>query len=114
MINNDKQETASSSPTLSTSGSTSGATALSHTTQNAADYLSQLLKDKKQLQAFPNVFSHVDRLLDDEIAEIRGNLFQIAGCEKKPLVLPDPEGSVIQKTEKVYVPSKEHPEVCIL
>lgn len=29
------------------------------------DYLTQLLKDKKQLAAFPNVFNHIERLLDD-------------------------------------------------
>lgn len=35
------------------------------TTQSIADYLAQLLKDRKQLAAFPNVFHHVERLLDD-------------------------------------------------
>lgn len=35
------------------------------TTQSIADYLAQLLKDKKQLAAFPNVFIHVERLLDE-------------------------------------------------
>lgn len=30
-----------------------------------ADYLAQLLKDKKQLAAFPSVFIHVERLLDE-------------------------------------------------
>lgn len=35
------------------------------TTQSIADYLSQLLKDRKQLAAFPNVFIHVERLLDE-------------------------------------------------
>ena len=34
-------------------------------TQSIADYLAQLLKDKKQLAAFPNVFVHMERLLDD-------------------------------------------------
>ena len=34
-------------------------------TQSIADYLAQLLKDKKQLAAFPNVFVHLERLLDD-------------------------------------------------
>lgn len=34
-------------------------------TQSIADYLAQLLKDKKQLAAFPNVFIHVERLLDE-------------------------------------------------
>lgn len=35
------------------------------TTQSIADYLAQLLKDKKQIAAFPNVFLHVERLLDE-------------------------------------------------
>ena len=34
-------------------------------TQSIADYLAQLLKDKKQLAAFPNVFIHMERLLDE-------------------------------------------------
>lgn len=29
------------------------------------DYLAQLMKDKEQLAAFPNVFIHLDRLLDE-------------------------------------------------
>jgi protein quaking len=33
--------------------------------QSTADYLAQLLKDRKQLSAFPNVFLHIERLLDD-------------------------------------------------
>lgn len=37
------------------------------TTQSIADYLAQLLKDRKQLAAFPTVFTHVERLLDEGI-----------------------------------------------
>lgn len=36
-------------------------------TQSIADYLAQLLKDRKQLVAFPNIFIHVERLLDEGI-----------------------------------------------
>ncbi|CAD6995021.1 unnamed protein product [Ceratitis capitata] len=36
-------------------------------TQSIADYLAQLLKDRKQMAAFPNVFNHVERLLDEDI-----------------------------------------------
>lgn len=32
---------------------------------NTAEYLAQLLKDKKQIAAFPNVFLHLERLLDE-------------------------------------------------
>lgn len=42
---------------------------------------------------------------------MRSSLFQINGVEKKPLLLPEAEGPVIQKQEKVYVPVKDHPEV---
>ncbi|XP_018365802.1 PREDICTED: protein held out wings [Trachymyrmex cornetzi] len=80
------------------------------TTQSIADYLSQLLKDRKQLAAFPNVFIHVERLLDEEIAKVRASLFQISGVKKEPLVLPEPDGDITTLTEKVYVPVKEHPD----
>jgi protein quaking len=77
--------------------------------QPTADYLAQLIKDRKQLAAFPNVFIHLERLLDDEIARVRANLFHGNG-EKKPMILPDAEGQLLQRSEKVYVPCKEHPE----
>ncbi|XP_026759537.1 protein held out wings isoform X4 [Galleria mellonella] len=79
-------------------------------TQSIADYLAQLLKDRKQLAAFPNVFMHMERLLDEEIAKVRASLFQINGVKKEPLVLPEPDGIVTTLTEKVYVPVKEHPD----
>lgn len=34
-------------------------------TQSIADYLAQLLKDRKQITAFPNMFMHVERLIDE-------------------------------------------------
>merc|ERR1711994_518885 len=79
-------------------------------TQSIADYLAQLLKDKKQLAAFPNVFIHMERLLDDEIGKVRGNLFQINGYVKEPLILPEGSGPPVIHSEKVYVPVKEHPD----
>ncbi|XP_037081473.1 protein held out wings-like isoform X2 [Pollicipes pollicipes] len=79
-------------------------------TQNIADYLAQLLKDRKQITAFPNVFLHVERLLDEEIVKIRGSLFHISGNTKQPLELPEPQGTVVTLTEKVYVPIREHPD----
>lgn len=46
-----------------------GNAGLPHTVQantaSIADYLAQLIKDKKQLGAFPNVFLHVERILDE-------------------------------------------------
>lgn len=56
-----------SSPSSSASSAGGGAAVPpnGNNTQSIADYLAQLLKDKKQLAAFPNVFLHVERLLDD-------------------------------------------------
>jgi protein quaking len=79
-------------------------------TQSIADYLAQLLKDRKQLAAFPNVFMCVERLLDEEIAKVRASLFQINGVCKEPLKLPEPEGSTVELSQKVYVPVKEYPD----
>ena len=50
--------------TASAPGS-AGSMSNSTNTQSIADYLAQLLKDKKALAAFPNVFLHLERLLDD-------------------------------------------------
>lgn len=33
--------------------------------RNTPEYLAQLLKDKKQLQALPNVFIHTEKILDE-------------------------------------------------
>lgn len=46
-----------------------------------------------------------------EIGKVRGNLFQINGTEKKPMVLPDAVGAAVNLSEKVYVPVKEFPDV---
>jgi protein quaking len=48
-----------------------------------------------------------------EIGKVRGNLFQINGTEKKPMVLPDAVGAAVNLSEKVYVPVKEFPDVRI-
>ena len=74
------------------------------------EYLSQLLKDKKQLAAFPNVFHHLERLADDEISKVRVALFQFE-FTKDNVTLPDAEGDFTVHTEKVFVPAKEHPDV---
>jgi len=73
------------------------------------EYLAQLLKDRKQIQAFPNVFIHVERLLDEEINKVRGSLFHFT-TNKEPLTLPEPVGPVVSMSEKLFVPAKEHPE----
>lgn len=48
-----------------------------------------------------------------EIGKVRGNLFQINGTEKKPMVLPDAVGAAVNLSEKVYVPVKEFPDVSV-
>ncbi|CCD67595.1 RNA-binding protein asd-2 [Caenorhabditis elegans] len=90
------------------SGSANGVST-SQQQQYSAEYLSQLLKDKKQLAAFPNVFHHLERLADEEINKVRVVLFQ---CEfsKESAPLPDAEGDSTVHTEKVFVPAKEHPD----
>ena len=45
---------------------------------------------------------------------MRGNLFQINGNEKKPMVLPDAVGAAVNLSEKVYVPVKEFPDVSLI
>lgn len=78
----------------------------------SADYLAQLIKDKKQLNAFPSVFIHVQRLIDEEINKVRQSLFQLNDVVhlNEPLELPEPEGELVQLQEKLYVPVGEHPE----
>ncbi|XP_062575804.1 KH domain-containing RNA-binding protein qki.L-like isoform X1 [Saccostrea cucullata] len=78
--------------------------------RNTPEYLAQLLKDKKQIQAFPNVFVHLEKLLDEEINRVRLQLFHHKGNGRIPLELPDPIGPVQTVSEKLYVPVKEHPE----
>jgi hypothetical protein len=48
---------------------------------------------------------------DSEINRVRSTLFQITGNEKKPLMLPDPDGPVVSKSDKILVPIDKHPEV---
>ena len=50
-------------------------------------------------------------VLFTEIGKVRGNLFQINGNEKKPMVLPEAVGVAVNLSEKVYVPVKEFPDV---
>jgi len=49
-----------------------------------------------------------------EIGKVRGNLFQINGTEKKPMVLPEAVGTAVNLSEKVYVPVKEFPDVSLI
>lgn len=48
-----------------------------------------------------------------EINRVRSTLFQINGSEKKPLQLPEPEGPVTSKSDKIYVPVDKYPDVSL-
>jgi len=72
------------------------------------EYLSQLLKDKRQLAAVPNMFMHIERLLDQEINKVRVNLFNLSTRPKMELPEPNGEKKIFQ--EKVFIPVQQHPE----
>uniref|UniRef100_UPI00358E5238 KH domain-containing RNA-binding protein QKI-like isoform X2 n=1 Tax=Myxine glutinosa TaxID=7769 RepID=UPI00358E5238 len=80
------------------------------------DYLIQLMNDKKALTTLPNfcsVFTHLERLLDEEISRVRRAMYDETvsnSGEKRSLQLPAPTGPIVQLHEKLYVPVKEHPE----
>ena len=93
------------------------------------EYLSQLLKDKRQLAAVPNVFIHLERLLDQgssshrsstfsisrflsEINKVRVNLFNLSTRPK--MELPEPTGEKKIFQDKVFIPVQQHPEVSSL
>ncbi|XP_005100976.2 protein quaking-B [Aplysia californica] len=77
--------------------------------RNTPEYLAQLLKDKKQIQALPNVFIHTEKILDEEINRVRLSLFHHQG-KRETMDLPEPIGPVVQLQEKLFVPVKEYPD----
>jgi hypothetical protein len=100
----------STSPTLSPLTSTSPpATQTDPSLTDNPEYLSQLLKDKRQLAAVPNMFMHIERLLDQEINKVRVNLFNLSTRPKMELPEPNGEKKIFQ--EKVFIPVQQHPEI---
>ncbi|CAI4222862.1 unnamed protein product [Auanema sp. JU1783] len=73
------------------------------------EYLAVLVKEKKQLEMFPNAFQHADRLVEDEIARVRVALFQTDFVIDE-VDLPEPKGEVVTVTEKIYVPIRDYPD----
>ncbi|XP_068183512.1 protein quaking-B-like isoform X2 [Antennarius striatus] len=78
------------------------------------DYLMQLMNDKKVMNNLPNfsgVFQHLDRLLEEEIYRVRRDLYTptLKGAERSG-ELPDAVGPNVQLQEKLFVPTKEHPD----
>lgn len=80
------------------------------------DYLMQLMTEKKLMSSLPNfcgIFTHLERLLDDEINRVRKDMYNetVSGLiESNPLDLPEPVGPVVHVQEKLYVPVKEYPD----
>jgi protein quaking len=77
---------------------------------SSPDYLAQLLKDRKQMQAFNNVFIHLGRILEEEICRVRESLFHQQVISKEPLHLPEQFGQVVVLSEKLFIPVKEFPD----
>nr|XP_032829418.1 protein quaking-like [Petromyzon marinus] len=86
------------------------------------DYLMQLINDKKLMASLPNfcgIFTHLERLLDEEISRVRKDMYVEslsggagggAGGGGRP-ELPEPEGAVVTLQQKLYIPTKEYPDV---
>ncbi|XP_036811018.1 protein quaking-A isoform X1 [Oncorhynchus mykiss] len=80
------------------------------------DYLMQLLNEKKLMTSLPNlcgIFTHLDRLLDEEINRVRKDMYNDTAngpIEKQPLELPEALGPIIHLQEKLFVPLKEYPD----
>lgn len=80
------------------------------------DYLMQLLNEKKLMTSLPNlcgIFTHLERLLDEEINRVRKDMYSdsVNGLvDKHPLELPEPVGPIVHLQEKLFVPVKEYPD----
>uniref|UniRef100_A0A6I8RWU0 QKI, KH domain containing, RNA binding n=1 Tax=Xenopus tropicalis TaxID=8364 RepID=A0A6I8RWU0_XENTR len=81
------------------------------------DYLMQLMNDKKLMSSLPNfcgIFTHLERLLDEEISRVRKDMYNDtlngSNNEKRTSELPDGIGPIVQLQEKLYVPVKEYPD----
>ncbi|XP_061553275.1 protein quaking-A isoform X4 [Phycodurus eques] len=80
------------------------------------DYLMQLLNEKKLMTSLPNlcgIFTHLERLLDEEINRVRKQMYSdtVNGLvDRHPLELPEPMGPMVYLQEKLFVPVKEYPD----
>ncbi|XP_033967015.1 protein quaking-A isoform X1 [Pseudochaenichthys georgianus] len=80
------------------------------------DYLMQLLNEKKLMTSLPNlcgIFTHLERLLDEEINRVRKDMYSdtVNGLvERHPMELPEPLGPIVHQQEKLFVPVKEYPD----
>lgn len=94
------------------------------------EYLAELINDRKILATFPNMFVHVERLLDlgnfentknrfffckffyAEINRVRNHLFNILSRPK--VNLPTAEGEKKIYEEKIFIPTQLYPDVSSL
>ncbi|XP_056153235.1 protein quaking-B isoform X2 [Lampris incognitus] len=95
-----------------------GETEVKDRPKSSPDYLMQLMNDRKVMSSLPNfsgIFTHLERLLDEEIGRVRKDMYNDTlnggvsdGRECKEL--PEAIGPVAQLQEKLYVPVKEYPD----
>ena len=76
--------------------------------KDKATYLKELLADKIRLSQIPNVFIHVEKMLDEEIARTRALLFETT--ETQPLRLPNEAGKSVIITKKIIIPQQAYPD----
>ncbi|KAM8913588.1 protein quaking-A isoform 3-T3 [Spinachia spinachia] len=80
------------------------------------DYLMQLLNEKKLMTSLPNlcgIFTHLERLLDEEINRVRKDMYSDSAnglVDRHPIELPEPLGPIVHLQEKLFVPVKEYPD----
>ncbi|XP_020501775.1 protein quaking-B isoform X2 [Labrus bergylta] len=83
-------------------------------TRPSPDYLMQLMNDKKLMSSLPNfcgIFQHLERLLDEEISRVRKDMYiDTLNSSGRISKLPEAVGPIIHLQEKLYVPTKEHPD----
>ncbi|XP_041644779.1 protein quaking-B-like isoform X2 [Cheilinus undulatus] len=83
-------------------------------TKPGPDYLMQLMNDKKLMNSLPNIcgiFQHLERLLDEEISRVRKDMYiDTLSVSGKINNLPEAVGPNVHLQEKLYVPTKEHPD----
>ncbi|XP_071756753.1 protein quaking-B isoform X3 [Centroberyx gerrardi] len=95
-----------------------GETEVKERPKSSPDYLMQLMNDRKVMSSLPNfsgIFTHLERLLDEEIGRVRKDMYNdtmnggmLNGRDFEEL--PEGIGPVSQLQEKLYVPVKEHPD----
>ncbi|KAI3363566.1 hypothetical protein L3Q82_012177 [Scortum barcoo] len=82
--------------------------------RHSPDYLMQLMNDKKLMSSLPNfcgIFQHLERLLDEEISRVRKDMYiDTLNSSERISELPDAVGPNVQLQEKLFVPTKEHPD----